>query len=68
MYFTVQWPKGTYTLVKPTAGCPSRWKEGWRKQDNEDNDNQNYITPGHHFYGTSLYLLLLLAKCRQFSI
>ncbi|XP_052063522.1 uncharacterized protein LOC127703114 [Mytilus californianus] len=46
------WPKGTYTLVKPKTGCPSRWKEGWRKQDNEDRRNSNSITPGHHFHGS----------------
>ncbi|CAC5410107.1 unnamed protein product [Mytilus coruscus] len=46
------WPKGTYTLVKPKTGCPSRWKEGWRLQDNEDRRNSNSITPGHHFYGS----------------
>lgn len=52
-HFIVQWPKGTYTLVKPKVGCPPGWKEGWRKQDNEDKNNQNFITPGHHFFGTS---------------
>ncbi|XP_076109352.1 uncharacterized protein LOC143078351 [Mytilus galloprovincialis] len=46
------WPKGTYTLVKPKAGCPFGWKEGWRDQDNEDSRNRNSITWGHHFYGT----------------
>lgn len=49
--FSEQWPKGTYTLVKSRAGCPSGWKEGWRYQDNEDNSNNNFITPDHHFYG-----------------
>ncbi|VDI25369.1 Hypothetical predicted protein [Mytilus galloprovincialis] len=46
------WPKGTYTLVKPKAGCPFGWKEGWRDQDNEDTRICNRITHGHHFYGT----------------
>nr|XP_022296352.1 uncharacterized protein LOC111106113 [Crassostrea virginica] len=47
----VEWPFGTYTLVKPKAGCPSGWLEGWRHQDNEDDDNQNRMSYGHHFYG-----------------
>ncbi|XP_052062376.1 uncharacterized protein LOC127702282 [Mytilus californianus] len=50
--YAVQWPKGTYTLVKPKAGCPAGWKEGWRKQDNEDSRNANFITYGHHFFGS----------------
>ncbi|XP_071171965.1 uncharacterized protein [Mytilus edulis] len=50
--YAVQWPKGTYTLVKAKAGCPTGWKEGWRQHDNEDSGNKNYITPGHHFYGS----------------
>ncbi|XP_063442712.1 uncharacterized protein LOC134723013 [Mytilus trossulus] len=49
--YAVQWPKGTYTLVKPKYGCPTGWKEGWRKQDNEDHGNSNFITSGHHFFG-----------------
>ncbi|XP_052062373.1 uncharacterized protein LOC127702281 [Mytilus californianus] len=50
--YAVQWPAGSYTLVKSKAGCPSGWHEGWRKQDNEDKNNSNEITNGHHFYGT----------------
>ncbi|XP_048731680.1 uncharacterized protein LOC125657180 isoform X2 [Ostrea edulis] len=49
----VKWPRGTYTLVKPKAGCPSGWLEGWRYQDNEDGDNKNQIEHGHHFFGIS---------------
>ena len=47
----VEWPFGTYTLVKPNAGCPSGWLEGWRYQDNEDHNNKNKMSYGHHFYG-----------------
>ncbi|XP_052063525.1 uncharacterized protein LOC127703117 [Mytilus californianus] len=49
--YAVQWPKGSYTLVKPKTGCPSRWREGWRKQDNEDERNSNVMPFGHNFYG-----------------
>ncbi|XP_078339223.1 uncharacterized protein LOC144627150 isoform X3 [Crassostrea virginica] len=48
----VEWPFGTYTLVKPKAGCPTGWLEGWRHQDNEDGDNINSLAYGHHFYGS----------------
>ena len=47
----VEWPFGTYTLVKPNAGYPSGWLEGWRYQDNEDHNNKNKMSYGHHFYG-----------------
>ena len=47
----VEWPFGTYTLVKPNAGCPSGWLEGWRYQVNEDHNNKNKMSYGHHFYG-----------------
>ncbi|XP_078309546.1 uncharacterized protein LOC111106113 [Crassostrea virginica] len=47
----VEWPFGTYTLVKPNAGCPSGWLEGWRYQDNEDHNNKNKMSYGQHFYG-----------------
>lgn len=50
--FAESWPKGKYTLVKPKSGCPSGWVEGWRFQDNEDYSNHNWITSGHHFYGS----------------
>uniref|UniRef100_K1Q4H5 Apextrin C-terminal domain-containing protein n=1 Tax=Magallana gigas TaxID=29159 RepID=K1Q4H5_MAGGI len=48
----VDWPMGTYTLVKPKTGCPPRWMEGWRRQDSEDKDNKNWIAYDHHFYGS----------------
>eukprot|EP00105_Crassostrea_gigas_P033714 XP_011457183.1 PREDICTED: uncharacterized protein LOC105349191 [Crassostrea gigas] len=48
----VEWPFGTYTLVKPKSGCPRGWLEGWRHQDSEDSRADNSITPGHHFAGT----------------
>ncbi|XP_061178869.1 uncharacterized protein LOC133187488 [Saccostrea echinata] len=47
----VKWPRGTYTLVKPKSGCPPGWLEGWRHQDNEDDDNKNSLADGHHFFG-----------------
>ena len=47
----VEWPFGTYTLVKPNAGCPSGWLEGWRYQDYEDHNNKNKMSYGQHFYG-----------------
>ncbi|XP_022298825.2 uncharacterized protein LOC144617945 [Crassostrea virginica] len=49
---SVQWPFGTYTLVKPKSGCPPGWLEGWRRQDNENSVNRNCISYGHHFFGT----------------
>ncbi|XP_052062824.1 uncharacterized protein LOC127702591 isoform X2 [Mytilus californianus] len=48
----VPWPQGKYTLVKPKSGCPPGWFEGWRHQDNEDSDNKNSVSNGHHFYGS----------------
>ncbi|XP_052061861.1 uncharacterized protein LOC127701931 [Mytilus californianus] len=49
----IPWPKGKYTLVKPKSGCPPGWVEGWRSQDNEDDKNNiNSISSGHHFYGS----------------
>ena len=51
LFASVEWPFGTYTLVKPKSGCPPGWLEGWRKQDNEDIHNRNSLTYGHHFYG-----------------
>uniref|UniRef100_A0A8W8LTD8 Apextrin C-terminal domain-containing protein n=1 Tax=Magallana gigas TaxID=29159 RepID=A0A8W8LTD8_MAGGI len=48
----VDWPMGTYTLVKPKTGCPPGWMEGWRRQDSEDKDNKNWIAYDHHFYGS----------------
>ena len=36
----VTWPSGAYGLPKAKTGCPKsggmKWKEGWRKQDMED--------------------------------
>lgn len=57
--FSVDWPFGTYTLVKPKSGCPRGWLEGWRHQDNEDSRAANSITPGHHFAGTNTVAFLL---------
>ncbi|XP_061179439.1 uncharacterized protein LOC133188066 [Saccostrea echinata] len=48
----VKWPRGTYTLIKPKSGCPLNWLEGWRDQDDEDDDNENSMTIGHHFFGS----------------
>ena len=50
----MEWPFGTYTLVKPKAGCPTGWLEGWRHQDMEDRDNENGLAYDHHFYGKTL--------------
>ena len=47
----MEWPIGTYTLVKPKTGCPPNWLEGWTDQDNEDSHNSNSISYGHHFFG-----------------
>ncbi|XP_048731678.2 uncharacterized protein LOC125648717 [Ostrea edulis] len=47
----VKWPAGTYTLIKPDTGCPSNWLEGWRFQDNENDNNKNRIDREHHFFG-----------------
>lgn len=48
----VEWPFGTYTLVKPISGCPPGWWEGWTFQDNEDSHNSNQMPiGGHHFAG-----------------
>ena len=58
----MQWPAGSYTLVKAKTGCPTGWHEGWRKQDNEDTNNKNELTTGHHFYGISYYKFLLLSS------
>ena len=55
----VEWPFGTYTLVKPKSGCPSGWQEGWRRQDSEDGRNRNSLSFGHHFYGTLLVVTTL---------
>lgn len=50
--FAVDWPIGTYTLVKPRSGCPPDWMEGWTDQDNEDSHNSNSMSYGHHFAGS----------------
>ena len=47
----MEWPFGTYTLVKPKSGCPPNWSEGWTKQDDEDSHNRNSLSYGHHFFG-----------------
>ncbi|XP_048741867.1 uncharacterized protein LOC125655580 [Ostrea edulis] len=47
----VHWPDGTYTLIKSDAGCPSNWLEGWRFQDNENDNNKNKIDVGNYFFG-----------------
>lgn len=52
----VTWPHGTYGLYKPRSGCPKSplgWAEGWRRQDAEDTDNNNYWTPGIHLDGNA---------------
>lgn len=56
MFLEVSWPQGKYTLVKPNSGCPPGWAEGWRHQDNEDSDNKNALSSGHHFSGNCLII------------
>lgn len=63
----MDWPIGTYTLVKPRSGCPPDWMEGWTDQDNEDSHNSNSMSYGHHFAGTS-YKPLHLLICRLSSL
>ena len=50
----VSWPKGTYSLIKPTIGCPNthlNWSEGWRYQDTENSHANNYWSDPLHFAG-----------------
>lgn len=50
----VTWPKGTYSLAKPKAGCPSgefTWYEGWRLQDTETQTGDNAWSVNNHFAG-----------------
>ena len=35
------WPSGNYSFPKPISGCPKFWKEGWLKQDVEDDAIRN---------------------------
>ena len=35
------WPSGSYSLPKPLSGCPKFWKEGWLRQDLEDDAIKN---------------------------
>ncbi|XP_065937962.1 uncharacterized protein [Magallana gigas] len=49
---SVEWPSGTYTLVKPKSGCPPGWREGWTYQDNEDGNNKNSFSYDPHFAGS----------------
>lgn len=51
----VTWPEGTYSLAKPTSGCPAgdfTWYEGWRLQDTETQTPDNAWSTGNHFAGT----------------
>lgn len=60
---SVEWPLGTYTLVKPRSGCPLKWWEGWAKQDSEDSNNQNSMSYGHHFDGMLTRMDIILTVC-----
>ena len=46
------WPKGTYGLPRPSLGCPlsnaPEWKTGWRFQDTEDTNPNNYKSDSFH--------------------
>ena len=56
----VTWPEGTYSLAKPTAGCPAgdfTWYEGWRLQDTETQSPDNAWSTGNHFAGNTRVLL-----------
>lgn len=55
MKLPITWPHGTYGLYKARTGCPitpSRFAEGWRRQDAEDDKNTNYWTSDIHLAGT----------------
>lgn len=50
----VVWPLGTYSLAKPTGGCPAgdfTWYEGWRLQDTETQSPDNAWSVNNHFAG-----------------
>ncbi|XP_071507091.1 uncharacterized protein [Diadema antillarum] len=50
----IAWPRGTYTLPKPVAGCPSAhfsWNEGWRYHDTEDSFPDNHWSNPLHLEG-----------------
>ena len=48
----VSWPRGTYGLVKPKAGCPSNnWQEGSRYFHTEYG---NAVSEGHHLYNIGI--------------
>jgi len=45
---------GTYSLPKPTGGCPAgdfTWYEGWRLQDTETQSPDNGWSLNNHFAG-----------------
>lgn len=65
----MEWPFGTYTLIKPKSGCPSNWSEGWTKEDNEDRHNRNSLAYGHHFFGMhNHYFLQNFSKTQTIRI
>ena len=46
------WPEGTYGLPHPSLGCPlsnaPEWKTGWRFQDTENTNPNNYKSDNFH--------------------
>lgn len=49
---TVAWPEGSYGLPKAETGCPlspeTRWTTGWRFEDTEDRNPNNYKSKSYH--------------------
>ena len=51
------WPSGSYSLPKPKSGCPDSWREGWLRQDLEDdaissNTSRSKFSPHFHMNAT----------------
>ena len=48
----VEWPSGTFGIPRPRFGCPRSknvtWSTGWRFQDTEDENPNNYHSPNFH--------------------
>eukprot|EP00057_Strongylocentrotus_purpuratus_P014522 XP_011668996.1 PREDICTED: uncharacterized protein LOC575120 [Strongylocentrotus purpuratus] len=50
----ITWPKGKYTLPKPTTGCPNAhftFPDGYRYHDTEDKDSNNHWSSSNHLAG-----------------
>ena len=48
----VEWPAGTFGIPRPRLGCPRSknvtWSTGWRFQDTEDVNPNNYHSQNFH--------------------